>query len=56
MNSNHELQLPGKTIPISAVNWTYVLDDIALLEGRMAPGYPLGVNVVLCCAASSRGL
>jgi len=47
MNSTHEPQLPGKTLPISAVNWTYVLDDIALLEGRMAPVYPLGVNVVL---------
>ncbi len=47
MNSTHEPQLPGKTIPISAVNWTYVLDDIALLEGRMVPVYPLGVNVLL---------
>jgi nitrite reductase/ring-hydroxylating ferredoxin subunit len=47
MNSTHEPQLPGKTLPISAVNWTYVLDDIALLEGRMAPVYPLGVNVLL---------
>jgi len=47
MNSTHEPQLPGKTLPISPVNWTYVLDDIALLEGRMAPVYPLGVNVVL---------
>jgi nitrite reductase/ring-hydroxylating ferredoxin subunit len=47
MNSTHEPQLPGKTLPISAVNWTDVLDDKALLEGRMAPVYPLGVNVVL---------
>jgi nitrite reductase/ring-hydroxylating ferredoxin subunit len=28
-------------------NWTYVMDDVALLEGHMAPAYPLGVNVVL---------
>lgn len=32
---------------MSAMNWTYVLDDAALLEGHMAPAYPLGVNVVL---------
>jgi 3-phenylpropionate/trans-cinnamate dioxygenase ferredoxin subunit len=31
----------------SAMNWTYVTDNIALLEGHMAPAYPLGVNVVL---------
>jgi nitrite reductase/ring-hydroxylating ferredoxin subunit len=29
------------------MNWTYVLDDTALLEGHMAPVFPLGVNVVL---------
>jgi nitrite reductase/ring-hydroxylating ferredoxin subunit len=30
-----------------AMNWIYVLDDAALLEGHMAPTYPRGVNVVL---------
>jgi len=29
------------------MNWTYVLGDAALLEGHMAPVFPLGVNVVL---------
>ena len=29
------------------MNWTYVLGDAALLEGNMAPVFPLGVNVVL---------
>jgi 3-phenylpropionate/trans-cinnamate dioxygenase ferredoxin subunit len=29
------------------MDWIYVLDDAALLEGQMAPVYPLGVNVVL---------
>ena len=49
MNSSHESQLPGKTGNTSgaAHNWTQVADDIALLEGHMAPVYPLGVNVVL---------
>ena len=28
-------------------NWTYVLDDAALLESHMMPSYPMGVNVVL---------
>jgi len=32
---------------MSAMNWIYVLDDAALLEGHMTPTYPLGVNVVL---------
>ena len=32
---------------MSATKWTYVLDDAALQEGRMAPAFPLGVNVVL---------
>ena len=32
---------------MSAMNWIYALDDAALQEGRMAPAYPLGVNVVL---------
>jgi 3-phenylpropionate/trans-cinnamate dioxygenase ferredoxin subunit len=49
MNSTHEPQLPGNTLDTSttAHNWTQVLDEISLLEGRMAPVYPLGVNVVL---------
>ena len=49
MNSTHEPQLPGNTLDTSttAYNWTQVLDDISLLEGRMAPVYPLGLNVVL---------
>ena len=29
------------------MDWIYVLDDAALLEGHMVPVYPLGVNVVL---------
>jgi len=29
------------------MDWIYVLDDAALLEGQMAPVYPLGVNLVL---------
>lgn len=29
------------------MNWIYVLDDAALLEGRMVPAYPIGVNVLL---------
>jgi len=29
------------------MDWIYVLDDAVLLEGHMAPVYPLGVNVVL---------
>jgi len=32
---------------MSAMNWKYVLDDTALSEGKMAPVYPMGVNVVL---------
>jgi nitrite reductase/ring-hydroxylating ferredoxin subunit len=28
-------------------NWIYAMDDLALLEGRMAAVYPLGINVVL---------
>lgn len=28
-------------------SWIYVMNDAALLEGRMAPVYPLGINVVL---------
>jgi 3-phenylpropionate/trans-cinnamate dioxygenase ferredoxin subunit len=27
--------------------WNYVMDEAALPEGRMAPVYPLGVNVVI---------
>jgi 3-phenylpropionate/trans-cinnamate dioxygenase ferredoxin subunit len=29
------------------MNWKYVLEDIALPEGKMIPVYPMGVNVVL---------
>jgi nitrite reductase/ring-hydroxylating ferredoxin subunit len=29
------------------LDWTYALDDAALLEGSMAPVYPLGVNILL---------
>ena len=49
MTSAHQPELPGKTAgaPISAPNWTYVLDDAVLLEGHMAPVYPLGVNIVV---------
>lgn len=49
MSSNHEPEAPGKTeaTSISALHWTYVLDDPALSEGGIAPVYPLGVNVVL---------
>jgi len=49
MNPTQEPHLPGKTEDTSIVahNWIQVLDDIALPEGRMAPVYPLGVNVVL---------
>ena len=32
---------------MSAINWKYVLDDTALPEGKMAPVFPMGVNVVL---------
>ena len=32
---------------MSEMNWIYVSDDAALLEGHMTPTYPLGVNVVL---------
>ncbi len=32
---------------MNATKWTYALDDSALLDGHMAPAYPLGVNVVL---------
>lgn len=49
MSSTREPQLPGKTgnASTTAHSWTQVLDDAALSEGRMAPVYPLGVNVVL---------
>lgn len=49
MKFTPEPELPGKTetASIGALNWTYVLDDTVLLEGHMAPVYPLGVNVVL---------
>ena len=32
---------------MSAKNWIFVLDDSTLTEGKMAPVYPQGVNVVL---------
>jgi len=32
---------------MTAINWTYALDDAELPEGHMAAAYPLGVNVVL---------
>jgi nitrite reductase/ring-hydroxylating ferredoxin subunit len=51
MNSTHEPELPANPGAASAslgtLGWTYVLDDPALLEGRMAQVYPLGVNVLL---------
>jgi nitrite reductase/ring-hydroxylating ferredoxin subunit len=49
MKFTPEPELPGKTgtTSIGTLNWTYVLDDTVLLEGHMAPVYPLGVNVVL---------
>jgi 3-phenylpropionate/trans-cinnamate dioxygenase ferredoxin subunit len=49
MKFSQEPELPGKTgaASVSAVNWTYVLDEALLLEGCMAPVYPLGVNVLL---------
>jgi 3-phenylpropionate/trans-cinnamate dioxygenase ferredoxin subunit len=34
----HQMNMP---------NWIYAMDDVALLEGHMAPVYPLGINVVL---------
>ena len=49
MKSAHEPELSGKTgdRSTSALKWTYALDDTMLLEGRMTPVYPLGVNVLL---------
>jgi len=32
---------------MKVINWTYVLDDKALLENHMTPTYPLGVNILL---------
>lgn len=29
------------------MTWTYVMEEAALLEGGMAPVYPLGINVVI---------
>ena len=29
------------------MTWTYLMEQGALAEGAMAPGYPLGVNVVV---------
>lgn len=49
MESTQEPALPDNTGATSgsAPGWTSVLDDSALLEGQMAPVYPLGVNVLL---------
>jgi nitrite reductase/ring-hydroxylating ferredoxin subunit len=49
MKSAHEPELSGNTRDrsTSAPKWTYALDDTILLEGRMTPVYPLGVNVLL---------
>ena len=49
MSSNHEPEALGKTGATTnrALKWTYVLDDPALMEGSIAPAYPLGVNVLL---------
>ncbi|HTQ96511.1 MAG TPA: Rieske (2Fe-2S) protein [Candidatus Acidoferrum sp.] len=49
MKPTQKLVLPAKlnATPIGAPNWTYVMDDAGLLEGRMAQVYPLGVNVLL---------
>lgn len=48
MEFSHERDLPERTdAPTTGLTWTYVLDDTALLEGRMVPVYPLGVNVLL---------
>ena len=46
---SHEPDPPGKTQAGSTggTGWTFVSDDAALLEGQMAPVYPLGVNVLL---------
>jgi nitrite reductase/ring-hydroxylating ferredoxin subunit len=48
MKDTHEPEVPenGAT-SITALHWTYVLDDPALPEGSIAPVYPLGVNVLL---------
>ena len=32
---------------MNAMSWTYILEDTALQEGKMAPAFPKGVNVVL---------
>ncbi len=47
MSRKPEDRLPDRPGERMATNWTYALDDAALLEGHMAPAYPLGVNVVL---------
>jgi len=38
---------------MKVINWTYVLDDTALLESHMMPSYPLGVNVLLARVGGS---
>ena len=49
MKSTQEPELPEMTGANSsrALGWTPVMDESALLEGQMAPVYPLGVNVLL---------
>ena len=49
MNSTREPQVSGETRnrSTSTPKWTYALDDAMLLEGRMTPVYPLGVNVLV---------
>jgi nitrite reductase/ring-hydroxylating ferredoxin subunit len=29
------------------MGWNYVMEDMALVEGSMAPVYPLGINVLI---------
>ena len=38
---------------MKVINWTYALDDTALLENHMMPSYPLGVNVLLARVGGS---
>ncbi len=42
-----ESQAPTEAATISPSNWTDVLDDARLLEGRMTQVFPYGVNVLL---------
>src|SRR5664279_4660121 len=38
---------------MKGINWTYVLDDEALLENHMMPSYPMGMNILLARVAGS---